>query len=480
MQENNFKFQQSLEVNGRRVRVLQEVGQGSFGVKVFLGKTQDKEYVALKMIPAHPPRGNNKCLPFSSHWCCNGERQTAMKVSEEIKIMERFTRAKSRNILAIRDSQKFSQFMGQKCHFIVMDYAQHLDLFYYIDISRNGISPKIVFTIVREVAKALRAIHSLGFIHADVKPENIMLDANFIPKLTDFDYSCSRINGRKLHGGTPIYAAPEIFFRKDWIDTSVDIWALGVSLLVLLTARYPFGKNPCRCERYSEILSGYWFGFWSRFGFELPQEHREIIQFILQPNVCHRPTSSDLLGVLTYGNQYSTVPCPDYYEDLQDAEYQQEMRSMYLKACKKWQLKSFKDMTANENNFDAGKLTVSPTLADPAIDEVESKQGSFDKGEVALAGSPDYEMAPPVIEALSTDDPEVEKPSSKPYRSPMSKLKRCFSFGFKSTKKDASSKKERKNSMPSLSFKFPYKKTFRRKKNNKRGSKSTEKHSRNT
>lgn len=123
--------------------------------------------------------------------------------------------------------------------------------------------------ILREVCAALKAVHRLGFIHRDVKSENILLTDEGRVVLLDLDAAAQILgnpdtNTRLL--GTAGYAAPEQFgFAR--CDVRADIFALGVLLNVMLTGEHPsvqlasgrFGRIVRRCtntnvsQRFSSV-----------------------------------------------------------------------------------------------------------------------------------------------------------------------------------------------------------------------------------
>ncbi|NXM03346.1 PAK3 kinase, partial [Tyrannus savana] len=83
--------------------------------------------------------------------------------------------------------------------------------------------------------KALDFLHSNRVIHRDIKSDNILLGMDGSVKLIGFG-SCAWLpRGQKrtsVHG-TPFYMAPEIL-RRDKYDAKVDIWALGITALVMV------------------------------------------------------------------------------------------------------------------------------------------------------------------------------------------------------------------------------------------------------
>lgn len=94
----------------------------------------------------------------------------------------------------------------------------------------------------RDLASALAAIHEAGLVHGDIKPGNIMRDAQGHIVLMDFGAGfASDSEGAVLAGGTPRYLAPEVM-QSQAATTAIDIYALGVLLHWLGTRSYPLSS----------------------------------------------------------------------------------------------------------------------------------------------------------------------------------------------------------------------------------------------
>lgn len=108
--------------------------------------------------------------------------------------------------------------------------------------------PEIGAMIAAQVCRALAHAHSFGILHRDVKPENIMIRADGVVKLTDFgiaqmlDTQRMTQTGQLL--GSPAYMSPEHIEGKP-LDFRTDIFAVGVVLYQLVVGELPFrGRNP--------------------------------------------------------------------------------------------------------------------------------------------------------------------------------------------------------------------------------------------
>lgn len=118
--------------------------------------------------------------------------------------------------------------------------------------------------LLAPVANALVAAHSLGVVHRDVKPSNIILSQGLmgvvVPKLIDFGIARMHSNvgkGKTMIGtllGTAQYMSPEQALGEPWIDGRTDVWALAVVLYEALTGAAPF-EGPNQHVVLAKVLS---------------------------------------------------------------------------------------------------------------------------------------------------------------------------------------------------------------------------------
>ncbi len=95
-----------------------------------------------------------------------------------------------------------------------------------------------IMKIGEQVAQALRCAADQGLVHGDIKPENILLDANGNAKIVDFGLAGMQKNTDEIWG-TPYYISPEKV-RKEVIDYRADMYSLGATLYHALTGVAPF------------------------------------------------------------------------------------------------------------------------------------------------------------------------------------------------------------------------------------------------
>ncbi len=113
--------------------------------------------------------------------------------------------------------------------------------------SQSASLPFLV-NVLRKIAEALHYAHGQGFIHRDVKPENILLDTSGRAFLADFGCAKDPENDPRVTElgavvGTPDYMAPEqALGRQALLGPATDIFALGGILYEILTGRPPFAR----------------------------------------------------------------------------------------------------------------------------------------------------------------------------------------------------------------------------------------------
>jgi serine/threonine-protein kinase len=111
----------------------------------------------------------------------------------------------------------------------------------------QGVDEETALSLCSQAARGLAAVHEVGVVHRDVKPDNLLLDDNANVRVLDFGVALFT-DGLKSGGfvtqkgvavGTPHFMAPEQA-RGGTLDARTDAWGLGCTLFAMLAGRPPF------------------------------------------------------------------------------------------------------------------------------------------------------------------------------------------------------------------------------------------------
>ncbi|MFC0108850.1 serine/threonine-protein kinase [Kibdelosporangium aridum] len=195
-----------------RYRVLEELGRGGMGVVWLAEDLTIGRRVAIKEL----------LLP---HNIAPQERQ----VFEERVLREARTagRLNDPGIVTVHDVVR-----EHGSTFLVMELIEAKNLADVV--AQHGPVPvDQVLKIAEQLLSALEAAHRAGIVHRDVKPSNVMIDANGRVKLTDFGIAQSIEDPKLTTSGTligsPTYISPERLLGQEASPAS-DLWALGATL----------------------------------------------------------------------------------------------------------------------------------------------------------------------------------------------------------------------------------------------------------
>lgn len=202
-------------------------GKGASGIVYKATRLMMGGFVAVKVL----------------HTYQGADSKSLEKFSREITALERLRHP---NIVSFFDSGITDD--GQP--FLVMDFLEGTPL--TTIIQKGPINPGRVLNITLEICKALQFAHDQGFVHRDMKPDNIVLDHSSgrdMVKLLDFGISYTIFENRMnaisrptTVAGSPAYMSPEQC-RGLPLDHRTDIYSLALVVFEMFTGRKPFRAN---------------------------------------------------------------------------------------------------------------------------------------------------------------------------------------------------------------------------------------------
>lgn len=201
-------------------RLVREAGRGGMSTVYEAVDTRLGRTVALKVLE----------MPLS---LLSGHEDGVARMQREARAIASLSHP---NVVTIYD-------VGQEddLHYLVMEFLDGVTLRDRLD--QQALTPTEAAEILAQVADGLDAAHRAGVLHRDIKASNVMLLYNGRVKLLDFgiargveDATLTQVGSMV---GSPPYLAPELITGGKATRAS-DLWAVGVLLYEMLSARYPF------------------------------------------------------------------------------------------------------------------------------------------------------------------------------------------------------------------------------------------------
>ncbi|MFC2142560.1 protein kinase, partial [Acidobacteriota bacterium] len=206
-----------------RYQIIEELGKGGMGKVYKVLDKETNEKIALKLIKPEIASDKKTVERFRN------ELTTARQIVQK-------------NVCRMYDLNK-----EEGNYYITMEYISGQDLKGLIRQTGQLTVGKSI-SIAKQICDGLSEAHSLGVVHRDLKPNNIMIDRGGNAKIMDFGIARA-VKGKSITGpgvmiGTPQYMSPEQVEGKD-VDQRSDIYSLGIILYEMLTDRVPFeGDTP--------------------------------------------------------------------------------------------------------------------------------------------------------------------------------------------------------------------------------------------
>jgi serine/threonine-protein kinase len=210
-----------------RYRLLEELGRGATGRVYKAHDEVGRETIAIKILKPE----------YSS------DPSAMDRVRGELVLARDLNHPNILKMYYLGDAQ------GQK--YLTMRWLSGPTLAHVI--ARESPIPSFrILTLATPIVSALEAAHAKNVLHRDIKPQNIILDENGVPCVTDFGLARllggPGITASGVFVGTPDYASPEQANLKP-LDARSDLYSFGIVLFELATGRRPF-----RADAVGQVL----------------------------------------------------------------------------------------------------------------------------------------------------------------------------------------------------------------------------------
>ncbi|KAG1695269.1 hypothetical protein DVH05_020648 [Phytophthora capsici] len=240
----------------------------------------------------------------------------------EIQVLQSLRHA---NIIHIEDV-----FLSESKICMITEYMGGGELFDYV-VDRGTLSEVEASTIVRQITSAVAYLHARGIIHRDLKPENLMLTSKSrgaAVKIIDFGLAKLLDADDKTASflGTRGYLAPEMLQRQAY-SMSVDMWALGIIVYVLLCGCLPFDDDGGKIanEKAARAKFGLRFPRWAN---GLSESAKDLLRNLLEVDSANRFTAEQALAhpwVTGARTPNKFLKSPNYLRSIKQEQVSQKM-----------------------------------------------------------------------------------------------------------------------------------------------------------
>ncbi|GMN30150.1 hypothetical protein TIFTF001_002706 [Ficus carica] len=202
----------------------EEIGHGSFAT-----------------ISKANPRKASSQLPSvmavkSSEVCCSASLKNEKRVLDTIGSCPQIIRC-------FGDEQSVEN--GEELHNLLLEYASGGSLANRVKTNGGRLSESEIRRHAKSILKGLYAIHAKGFVHCDIKLQNILVFDDGATKIADFGLAkeTGEQQGKCEIRGTPLYMSPESVNENEY-ESPCDVWALGCAVAEMAMGKPVWNHKP--------------------------------------------------------------------------------------------------------------------------------------------------------------------------------------------------------------------------------------------
>ncbi|XP_063287793.1 myotonin-protein kinase isoform X3 [Pelobates fuscus] len=276
----------SLRIRERRMKrtdfdILKVIGRGAFSEVAVVRKKSNLQVYAMKIMNKWDllKRSDVACYRQERDVLVNGDRRWI--------------------------TQLHYAFQDDNYLYLLMDYYIGGDLLSLLSKFPDGLPPHMAIFYIAEMIMAVNSVHSLGYIHRDIKPDNMLLNISGHILLGDFG-SCLKLRedgtvSCSVAVGTPDYLSPEILLAVEDHTLSYgvecDWWSLGACTFEMFFGHPPFYADSV-VETYGKIIHYKEHFTFPPLATEVPQEALNFISSL----ICQRDTRLGRGGLQEFQN----------------------------------------------------------------------------------------------------------------------------------------------------------------------------------
>ena len=312
MRKNSKKTLDKFKIDLNGFKIVNKIKAGSFGcVYTVLDKKSFEQYAAKVL--------------FSDE----DEEKYQKLINREVGIMMRVQHPTFIKLIGY----SLTDFDNQNNVTILMELATRGSLAdiikkpkdYQASVNYDNTARQIILV---GVARGMMYLHQHNVIHRDLKPDNVLLDNDLRPHITDFGLSkFFKTGNSKIQSqacGTPVYKAPEIIASNTQYDTKADVYAYGILMFEVLTQLppYPLYANGQLTEyQLNEKVVNE--DYRPEFTVPIKESHKQLIEQCLAKDPTQRPTFEVIFNKLGFNHDIKAsfnlfrqfTDADDYYLD---------------------------------------------------------------------------------------------------------------------------------------------------------------------
>ncbi|XGW14304.1 hypothetical protein V3C99_000547 [Haemonchus contortus] len=223
-------------------RLMEEIGQGSYGIVKLAYNEEDKNLYALKVLDKikllknfacfrAPPARKSKAPPTT-------HKNPLQLVQKEIAILKKLSHPNVVKLVEVLDDPNDNYL------YMVFEFVERGSI---LDVPTDKpLDEDSAWKYFRDTLRGLEYLHYQKIIHRDIKPSNLLLSDSGHVKIADFGVSCefegidAFLSGT---AGTPAFMAPEALIEGSnhfYSGRAQDMWSLGITLYAFVVGKVPF------------------------------------------------------------------------------------------------------------------------------------------------------------------------------------------------------------------------------------------------